>query len=165
MVPDVDDEHSVWGFLVVLVLVLLLAPTLSLAYGNADVQTVVQGERHTIDINNSTSVSAGPGTGYGDDVAVTVTNNSSTTTLTEGTDYSWTASTGEVSFDGSSPDVSDGDTFEVSYQYGELPAATRDVWTLITTVLALQSLYVLIAGLNAIRAYIGQFSKAMGGGI
>jgi Ca2+/Na+ antiporter len=159
MSASVDDQHSAWGFLVVLVLVVLAAPILQVTYAEATATVDVADEPHTVNYTDPVEVSES-GVAYGDTATVTVeTDNNTTRTLQPGTDYDWDATNGTVAFN-STGDTTSGQQASVSYSYETRAAATDAVWTIMQTVLGLLGVYVLVAALNAIRAYLGLFETA-----
>jgi hypothetical protein len=162
MSASVDDQHSAWGFLVVLVLVVLAAPILQVTYAEATATVAVADEPHTVDYTGLIEV-AETGVAYGDSATVTVsTANNSTRTLQPGTDYEWRPANGTVAFN-STGDTTSGQQAFVSYSYETRAAATDAVWTIMQTVLGLLGIYVLIAAVNAIRAYLGLFETTAEG--
>jgi hypothetical protein len=90
------------------------------------------------------------------------TANNSTRTLQPGTDYEWRPANGTVAFN-STGDATSGQQAFVSYSYETRAAATDAVWTIMQTVLGLLGIYVLVAAVNAIRAYLGLFETTAGG--
>jgi Ca2+/Na+ antiporter len=162
MSASVDDQHSAWGFLVVLVLVVLAAPILQVTYAEATATVAVADEPHTVDYADPIEVTES-GVAYGDSATVTVsTANNSTRTLQPGTDYEWRPANGTVAFN-STGDTTSGQQAFVSYSYETRAAATDAVWTIMQTVLGLLGIYVLVAAVNAIRAYLGLFETTAGG--
>jgi hypothetical protein len=150
----VDDQKSVWGFLVVAVVVVMSAPVLQVAYSQAETQTLVQDEVHSVSLNNTTSDSFSvvqSGSSYSDSATVVQGNE----TLTPGYDYQWYANNGTVTVFNTSDTVS-GAT-EVSYYYFERTQATNAVWSFISAILGLQGIYVLAAAARAVQAYIQDF--------
>jgi hypothetical protein len=161
--PEVDDTHSAWGFLVVLVLVALAAPTLAVAYDGAD-DRFVDDEPYEVPQDGVVEL-AQPATANttGGDVTVVASINGIEETLREGPDYVWNASAGQVEIDLNEAPVSSGDQVYVTYRFEVARAAeTEAAYTLVATVLSMQTLYVLVAALNALRGYIAAFSKPWG---
>jgi hypothetical protein len=159
--PDVDDEHSGYGLLVVLVVVVLAAPVLQTTYVGATAATAVEGEPHTVDFANATQLDES-GLRYG--ARPEVTDPDENETLLQGDDYTFNATSGDLQFQNTAR-LASGERVAVSYTVVRRPATTEAVWTVMQTALGLISLYVLVAALNAIRAWLGWFEDVSTPGV
>lgn len=151
--PDVDDQHSGYGLLVVLLVVVLAAPVLQTTYVGATTETRVSAEAHTVDFSDPSQLNQ-TGLRYGE--RVNVSDPDTDETLIQGDDYSFNATTGELTFHNTQR-LTDGKRVSVSYSVIRRPATTDAVWTVMQASLGFISLYVLVAALNAIRAWLGWF--------
>jgi len=137
---------SKFGALVILVIVGFIVGVFPAALADGATTTTVTDESITVDYQNTTSV-AEDGVSYNQTVTITVDG----TTLTDGTDYDWNATTGAVTWYNTSA-TSDGETALIDYGVEQVTESSRqlaDITTILLVVLAL--IFTLIMGMTAIK--------------
>lgn len=137
---------SKFGALVILVIVGFIVGVFPATLADGATTTTVTDESITVDYQNTTSV-AEDGVSYNQTVTITVDG----TTLTDGTDYDWNATTGAVTWYNTSA-TSDGETALIDYGVEQVTESSRqlaDITTILLVVLAL--IFTLIMGMTAIK--------------
>jgi len=116
-------NRGLFTFLVVILgLGILFAGAVNVGYDNADRQFAVDGEDMTVDYTDVVPVDEQPDDAeYNQSVTII---NSSDVELTDGTDYEWDATNGEVTFINTNS-TTDGETVAIDYQYRATPEETK----------------------------------------
>lgn len=121
----------------------------------------VENEPHNVTYSNPVTVDHGPASASGDGIdylANETVVNSNGDQLTEGVDYHWNTSTGEIDLEDTSA-TTDGETFQISYAYNVRLSIVQDVLRPISslslgTILPILVLVVVGIGVVAFAAYL-----------
>jgi hypothetical protein len=147
-------KGNLWMVVVVVVFVgFFLTMGVNLGFEQATKQDTVTNETLTVDYDNEVSVSTSAVT-YFDNETV---RNESYYELTEGTDYDWNTSTGNVTFYNTS-ETSGGEPAHVTYTYEKRDQAAADSSQVL-------SIFGPLFGLFIALAAIGATLKTLGGGL
>lgn len=144
---------GVFGFLLIATIVGAIA--LDSQYQRSAGAQTISGERVEIDTAEPTPVEAA---NYTNNFEPTVTVRVDGTNLTSGDDYTWYPADGEISWNASSSQVSDGQLAAVTYSYYGHPLSvekTRDIRTTIMTMLPYLGLTV--AGVGLLGLFAGLY--------
>lgn len=137
---------SKFGALVILIVVGFLVGVAPAALADGAQTTAVTDESITVDYQNTTSV-AENGVSYNASVTITADG----TTLSEGTDYDWNATTGAVTWYNTSS-TSDGQEALIDYGVDQLTDESRQLAQISKILLVILALiFTLIMGMTAIK--------------
>lgn len=142
------DGDSISHVAVVILLLALAVPALATAYDYAGTP-YGHSETLTVDYSAASEVSENATTeGYRDTATITVNG----TTLTDGVDYQWNTSSGEVTWFNTT-NTSSGDTATIEYQAYQRTAQTEASWAIIAPLMGLFGLFGFVAAVRALWSY------------
>lgn len=124
-----------------------------------DTQAIAD-EPITIDTTNKTPVDAAE---YTNDFNTSITVVSGGEELQDGDDYTWYPADGEIDWNASSPEISDGDQAYVSYAYAGQPLSvekTRDLRLLLFDILPYAALF--FVGIGILGLFAGLYKTVKG---
>ncbi len=147
-----SDGDSIAQVAVVILLLSLAVPALATAheYSGTPIEYT---ESATVDYNNTTQLSE-PATveGYSENITVTTSNGK---VLTEGSDYQWNESAGEITWLDNS-NTNDGESVTVDYAAYQRTEESAMAWTILSPLMGLFGLFGFAVSVRALWDYTAE---------